>query len=385
MALLHLWCTKPTSRDDICRSVAYRPGNLDATERRMRRYLYHKLTGNDPRHTSTPMLKAKQPAAHDIAAVPFRLTKPLADALDEYAAQYLSDKGINEPLVWEPPIDCAAGLTLPGRDLADIDMTIAHRMIMSHTSPVNVAAALGVSLEHLRFAFSQDPLQALPEPPDRPRRPLQKPRRAHPTRPRLTEDFLRDQHVTRRKPIRQIAAETGYSFAAVSASLHAHGLIQFCVDRTPDIDKRWLRTQYLTHRRSLEDIAQELGIRAHHVGRRAQEYGIPLRRPQARTDTSNQHTYPAILAPATQNYGGWQRLLRFREAMKHRTIAEAASSLGIARQNLYPQISRIERELGQKLCTRPRGPGQRIALTPFGQLVLDAIETVCAHTEPAHH
>lgn len=368
--------------DDICRSVAYRPGNLDATERRMRRYLYHRLTGNDPSHTSAPTLTAKQSTAHDIAAVPFKLTRPLADALDEYAAQYLNDKGINEPLVWEPPSDCAAGLELPGRDLADIDMAVAHKMFRVHTTPVNVASALGVSLEHLRFAFCQEPLEALPEPPDRPTRPLQKPRRARPTAQRLTEDFLRDQHVQQRKPIRRIAVETGYSVVAVTASLRAHGLTQFRVDRTPNIDRRWLRTQYLTRGRSLEDIAQELGIRTHHVGRRAQEYGIPLRPPQAR-DTSDQHSYPAILSPAARSYGGWQRLLRFHEAMKHHTIAEGAAALGIARQNLYPQISRIERELGQQLCTRPRAAGQRLAVTPFGRLVLDAIEMVHAHTESA--
>jgi hypothetical protein len=217
--------------DAICRSVAYRPGNLDATERRMRRYLYHKLTGNDPWQTTTPALLAKQPPEHDVAAVPFRLTTTLAEALDEYATHYLHDKGITEPLAWEPPSDLAAGLTLPGRDLADIDMAAAHRMIRTHTPPAHIAAALGISLEHLRFAFCQQPLDALPEPPDRPTRPLQKPRRAHPTRQRLTEEFLRDQHVTHHKPIRQIAAETGYSVIAVSATLRTHGLTQVRVDR----------------------------------------------------------------------------------------------------------------------------------------------------------
>jgi DNA-binding transcriptional LysR family regulator len=69
--------------------------------------------------------------------------------------------------------------------------------------------------------------------------------------------------------------------------------------------------------------------------------------------------------------------------MKHRTMAEAATALGVARENLYPQISRIERELGQQLCTRPRSPGQRVTPTRFGQSVLDAIETICAHPEPA--
>lgn len=190
--------------------------------------------------------------------------------------------------------------------------------------------------------------------------------------------------MTQRKPIRRIAVETGYSVVAVSASLRAHGLTQFRIDRTPDIDKHWLCTQYLTHGRSLEDIAHELGIRAYHVGRRAQEHGITLRPPQARTNTSHQHTYPAILTPAVRSYGGWQRLLRFREAMKHRTLAEAATALGAARQNLYPQIARLERELGQQLCARPRGPGQRITPTPFGQSVLDAINSVCAHAEPAN-
>jgi DNA-binding transcriptional LysR family regulator len=367
--------------DAICWSLAYRPGNLDATERRMRRYLYHKLTGNDPRQTTASALIAKQPPAHDIAAVPFRLTTGLAEALDEYATQYLNDKGINEPLVWEPPSDLAAGLRLPGRDLADIDMAAAHRMIRAHTPPAHIAATQSVSLEHLRFAFCQQPLDALPEPPDRPTRPLRNPRRAHPTRHRLTEDFLRDQHVTHRKPIRQIAAETGYSLIAVTASLHAHGLTQFRIDRTPDIDERWLRTEYLTHGRSLEDIAQQRGIRANDVGRRAQEYGIPLRPPKARKppDAISDHC-PAILLNAMQSYGGWQRLLRFREAMKHRTLAEAAAALGLAKQNLYPQISRLERELGQQLCTRPRAAGQHVAPTQFGQSVLDAIDSVSAHS-----
>ncbi|MEU4806945.1 hypothetical protein [Actinosynnema sp. NPDC023587] len=187
---------------------------------------------------------------------------------------------------------------------------------------MNVASTLGISLEHLRFAFCRHPLEALPEPPDRPTR-----------------------HVDQRKPIRRIAAETGHSVVTVTASLRTHGLTQFRVDRTPDVDKHWLRTQYLTRKRSLEDIARELGIRAYQVGRRAQQYGTPLRAPQAR-DTTDRHTYPAILGPAARSHGGRRRLLRFRETMKHRTIAEAATVLGLARQDLYPQISRIERELG---------------------------------------
>jgi hypothetical protein len=80
---------------------------------------------------------------------------------------------------------------------------------------------------------------------------------------------------------------------------------------------------------------------------------------------------------AIQSYVGWQRFLRFREIMKHRTMAEVAPALGIARQNRYPQVARIERELGQKLCIRLTAGGRQCSMSPLlGRRTTEAVRYI---------
>ena len=64
-----------------------------------------------------------------MGALPFQLTPQLAHALAQHAADFLHHNGINEPVTWEPPIDCLDGLSFPDREPSDINSAEVRRLI----------------------------------------------------------------------------------------------------------------------------------------------------------------------------------------------------------------------------------------------------------------
>jgi len=84
---------------------------------------------------------------------------------------------------------------------------------------------------------------------------------------------------------------------------------------------------------------------------------------------------PAILRPALQEKGGWQRLHRFAAVAAHATIWAAEDALGLKQSVLTHQIKRLEHDLGGQLLIRARR-GRPMKLTPFGAEVVSAIARV---------
>ncbi|WP_281356463.1 TniQ family protein [Amycolatopsis anabasis] len=382
---------------DICVSTTTHPG----TQTRllmMRRYLYQRLTGNELRHAPAPLRLTSAQHLAAFAQIPFTLTAPLLTALDQYARTYLAAKGIDEPVTWEPPTDHIDKLTLPGREPDDIDISTAqHLVCVRRMKPTEVAVKLGTTLEHVRVAFEQHPLpvarpsrraahRARPQTAPMPRRLKPAPRTKlaaaqarHRAAHLLTVDFLREHHVTQRKPIRQIAAENDLPRPLVAGYLHQFDLIQHAADRAHPVDAAWLREQYLHRGRPLSDLAEELGISVTRLNARAKQLGIPLR-PRGAASTAAvtltaPDNLPPILQRAVHGTSSWSRLRRFQAAMRFRTISEAATALGLRQPVLSSQIARIECDLGTPLHTRPR-KGEALQLTDLGRALLDALDAL---------
>ncbi|MFG2586486.1 helix-turn-helix domain-containing protein [Streptomyces malaysiensis] len=105
----------------------------------------------------------------------------------------------------------------------------------------------------------------------------------------------------------------------------------------------------------MASIAAELGTSATHVGRQAKAMGIELRPGGGHHAVSPAEldALSAFLRPALTDRRCWSRLHRFRQAMQHRTITEAATHLGIRQAVLSHQIARLEKDLGAQLYIRP--------------------------------
>jgi antitoxin (DNA-binding transcriptional repressor) of toxin-antitoxin stability system len=139
-----------------------------------------------------------------------------------------------------------------------------------------------------------------------------------------------------------------------------------------------LYEQYVTRRRTLNDLARETGMSAANMNRWAHTYNLPLR---PRGELSHQRSLsaaddatdaPAILRPALQGTGGWQRLQRFAATAAYPTIGTAAGALGIKESTLTVQINRLERDLSGQLLVRAKR-GQPMTLTVLGAEVMSAI------------
>lgn len=147
------------------------------------------------------------------------------------------------------------------------------------------------------------------------------------------------------------------------------------------IDRAWLYEQYVTRRRTLNDLARETGMNRATMNRRAHSLGIPIRGGGGPSHQQNLHALdeamaaPAILRPALQEKGGWQRLQRFAAVAAHATIWAAEDALGLKQSVLTHQIKRLERDLDGQLLIRAQR-GHPMKLTAFGAEVVSAIAQV---------
>jgi hypothetical protein len=118
----------PAAWADVCERTATSPG-IDVQLRHVRLYLHERITGSDlwlPRDETGP------PDPHqraDFARTLRQLSVEVRQALDQYASRYLADLGIDEPLVWEPPIAVADHIQLPAMDLTETDSEDIRRFL----------------------------------------------------------------------------------------------------------------------------------------------------------------------------------------------------------------------------------------------------------------
>lgn len=364
----------PEAWQQIC-SDAGTPSGFESRELVMRRYLYQRLTGNHHRHAPDELQIKSAKAEAAVAAVPFTLTSPLLEALDGYAADYLLAKGIEgEPPVWEPPAHLGMDLPL-SQEIEDTLVRRAHQLICEDkVRPSSAAKQLGLPLNYVRYIFeSQPPSPATPTPPGK-RRKVSGSRRP----PQLSEEFLRTEYLTKRKSILQISAETKVSAQAISEQVRQAGLAPLRHLHLNPIDGEWLQRQYLYQARSLADIAKEVGMSQTYVGNQLIAMGIELRHHRGRCTAISEailEQVPPFLRPALPDNSAWERLSRYRAAMRHHTMVEAAQAVGVRPNLLYRQIAQLERQLGSALYVRVRR-GVPLRPTPLGTKVLEALHDI---------
>ena len=375
---------------EICARTRTHPGS-DYHPDTMRRFLYQRITGASPdRMPGALAVPPRSLDAQRLAAVPFMLSTPLLDALDEHARAYLRTHDIDEPVTWSPPASLADGLQLPGGPVAGLTAADVVEVARAQRLPPSGAArALSINMEHLAWLFEQHPpptpwLRSWRRQPETvgseaaPKASTQlislvQHKRATEL---LTREFLEREYLQARKSVRWIAREARLRPALVSQALHAasipprHGR-----HRTVSIDEAWLAHQYVNQGRAMKDIAAELGVGEATVQQRLAAQGIAGRAPGKRIICTPAflESVPSALKPALRSHAGLSRLYRFHAAMRHRTLTEASDCLLIGRSVLSTQIKQLETELGFALYTRPRR-AQTLQPTAEGHKILRALE-----------
>lgn len=376
----------PGQWEELCYQASAHPGE----DRRLchaRRYLYHLLTGadlDDPRHELAFGSPGDRSRYQEFADT---LTTPLRAALHAHASRYLARLGIDEPLTWQPPAQCCAGLALPGRDPDGIDLQAVRQLAITEELPVGeVAGRLGTSIGHIRLA-----LEHVPRPP------RQWGKAAAPAvwqwRQRadavLTRQFFEREYLRAGKTLRELQDQTGFprKFLAERAREHQIPLAGACA--TAPIDPDWLREQYLTRRRSYTDIAAELGVIDATVIAAARRHGIPSRpqgvhsRPEMLTRLPSD--VPRDIRRAVEGgLKGWHRLRRFQIAMTYPTIEAAAISLRTHQSALIHQFRRLERDIGAILY-QPSSHGRPMRPTRRGTALLAALARPDIHALATEH
>jgi transposase-like protein len=177
---------------------------------------------------------------------------------------------------------------------------LQRRYVDEHTSVAELATELGAAAVTVTKALTRVGIA---------RRPTSRQRVAA-----IEPDWLKQQYVTRRRRVADIATELG----VVPTTIY-NTLKRFHIDVIPrqphpvaGIDRIWLRQQYVTRRRTIADIANELGVARSTVTRAAFRYRFTPRKPRR-----GEH---ALSDP------GW---LRRRHVDDRATAVDIANELGI--------------------------------------------------------
>lgn len=368
---------EPISYDawrQLCFTTATQPGERRGTTSQTprfvqaQRYLHQQLTGSDLADPTHP-LAWRSPADRSryLAFLP-TLTRGQRDALHAHARALLAERGIAEPLTWEPPPDCADGLHLPGRPLTDIDLDALERIVLTEQRTITEAAReLDTTLIHVRFALEH----VAPPPREWTSRhsPLAAWRLRERARSLLTAEFLDREYTQQGKSLTQIAKEADFPRDLVLEHANALGLPIYYSQRPRPIDEDWLREQYLTRKHSTLSIAQQVGTGDETIRCRLQQLGIPLR-PQGvhsrtvMTAKLDRSVPRDVRAAVEGTLHGWLRLHRFRITMAFPNLTTAGAYLAAEPNALTTQFQRLEADIGHPLFhrsvqTTPQRPTRR--------------------------
>lgn len=361
----------------MCRETGSRK-NTSTSARIARCYLYEQLSGNDA--TAAPFALDDNEFRTKSADFPVHLTPELAAALHTHAGDFLAAADIySEPVSWEPLTELLDQHQLPGTDPATVDVAALQRLIRDENQTLGHAAThLDTTLDAARYCLSKHPAPAA----TRRRRDGRAPdgvayRKAQAA---LSREEFCDLYTQQRMSLRDIAVRVGVSRQVLARLARHYGVALDVPGRRLKtvIDRDWLYTQYVTHHRTLPDIAQECGITPANLGLRAKALDIPIRGrggPSHRANLAAADTAalaPAVIRPALAEIGGRDRLERFADASRYRTLTIAAERLGIQQFTLVNQINRIERELGTKLLIRAER-GRPMRLTDDGARIVAVI------------
>ncbi|MBV9026170.1 MAG: TniQ family protein [Streptomycetaceae bacterium] len=366
------------------------PHGTGRRERIIRCHLFHRISGlpieaapGYPRTNNDAEFRAEYARATALH------TPMLAEALHAEAQAFLVERQIHdEPVTWQPPTTLLAGLTLPGPDPDQVDVSLLHRLVRQSRHPVQHAAeVLGTSVETVRYLLEEHPAP-MPQPTDATARtPGQIISKALQV---LPKDTMARLYLGERRSLDEISQRTGFSRQVLRRLMDEYDIPVRNGPRArrhAPVERAWLLEQYVHRCRTLADLAREKGMSPANMTRWAQLHDIPLRRRGGashgitlRVAEEAAHAPAVLRAAFTSTFAG-KRLQRFSAALPYPTIREAAQSLGINPQVLVAQIIRLERDLGQPLIERAER-GRRMRPTPFGRRIAAAARQLAPERDP---
>lgn len=362
----------PAEWTRICRDTGT-AGGTPARAKNVRFYLFERLSGL-PAAVAAPGTVGNDEALKRAADFPRHLTPELNQALADHASDFLKMQGIyDEPAFWHPPTTLMDPFNLPGPDPAELDVPALHRMIRRNRLTLSaVANQLDTTLDDVRYVLECHPAPANTATPHRAKTRLV----YGATKSTLPREKFVQLYEGEGLTLRDIAASVGVSRQTISRLATEYGIALRKAQRRPiyDIDATWLYEQYVTNRRSLEDLAADCGMSVANMARWARAHRIPVRRLSRYTpdELAADTRIPPILRPALSGVGGWERLQRFAEASRYRTLRAAAEDLGLNQFALIDQVNRIERDFGSPILVRANA-GRPMRLTPVGFQVVAAV------------
>jgi transposase-like protein len=319
------------------------------------------LTGADH-----PPGDPRRPDAVDVWN-PLLVTLPttVREFIDSQARLLLRQRGIDEPLTWQPaPPEPPAG-NWPGVYPDTIDAERVARAVAQHADHRCAAARVsravpGLDGVHLRLATQiltlTMPEQRWDDLADEPNLDV--------TDPARLRHLYHDRHLplhelarlalTSERHVRHLLAQTG------SPPLSSR-------PRRANIPRTWFEQHYLNTGKSLTQIAAETGRSRSTLSKHARQHGIPIGQsadPFATWPAATRPS-PAVVAACSVPRGieYVQNVLRIPG---HVTRRAAATTIGITEQQLWKQRQRVERAAGFRILQ----PGTPLTPTPAGATFL---------------
>ncbi|NKZ10771.1 hypothetical protein HGA11_07245 [Mycolicibacterium septicum DSM 44393] len=346
--------------NEICRETGELPGN--GMRRQIARlYLYEKISGL-PARTDRLMAHSESTIGFwsRVFNFPAEASPQFASILLDEARQFLSSKGIDEPLVWHPPLTLLHDLTLPGIDPERFDSDELRRALNQkqparigpiarrlNTSSAVVRCLLDIEIDKTSTTAAKYHVSP------------------HPVRDRLcaelTPAILEDRYIRKGQSLSAIARSYGVRGPLVRKVAEQYGIpLRGRPTRTSD----WLFTEHAVKRRTCRDIAAEVGVNEvtvrNWVKRARPEWPPP---PAIKHRPIGVRAARALLRPDTMTDLQRRQLRHFARTLHYPTIQAAAEGLAISEGNLRKQIHAVEHRYGAHLIQRARhSMGQRPTL-----------------------
>ncbi|GAB3794970.1 hypothetical protein GCM10028798_02920 [Humibacter antri] len=286
-----------------------------------RTLLYQRLTGNPTRLDKLPWDDPYGMTRHAVLTFSSKLPAALSDALDKVGIEFLKERHIDEPLDWKPALVADRSTRCPAKPSGTKERSVWPAVRSSQTKLRRLTYA-----EQYRAGLSMD-------------------------------------HIARRENVDR---------SSVVVALKKEGIRP----RPPGrqriaIDPGILRQRYECELKTIQQIATEFGCSVSVVNQNLRRAGITVRPRGGGSHARVLHANSVIggsslLERAFSGEAGRLRAERFLVVASHATIAEAATSIGIAESTLSVQMSRLASRAGGKLINHAER-GRPLTLTPLGQ------------------
>lgn len=337
--------------NEICRET----GELAGTGVRRqiaRLYLFEKISGL-PARSAPFMADSKNSIGFWLRVFnfPAEASPQFAAILVDEGRRFLSSNGIDEPLVWHPPLTLLGDLALPGVDPERFGPEELHRAL-SQGQPARIgpiARRLNTSsaLVHYLLEMEIDKASTIA---------AKYHVSPHPVRDRLcaelTPAILEDRYMRKGQSLSAIARSYGVRGPQVRQLAEMYGIpLRICPKPTSD----WLHTEHDVNRRTCRDMAAEVGVAESTMLR-----WVRYARGQRQLAASTRHARMsmgrarAILGPDADTNLNQRRLRNFVRTLDYPTIAAAAKGLAMHEESLRTQIRAVERQYGGPLIQRAR-------------------------------